>query len=343
VPKFSYTKRKQVKIKPKSTKFSYTKRGQIKFKPRKKHESKLADLAKSILLEIELDKMAVVNPQTKNKIKVTSALKYPKEHPAHKAAVALLKKKKVTVPSGDELKYKKPGTQGTLFNLEPFEDPAKAYKRDLESAIRDEDAEELLKKQYSFLEHVDGEVKESIEKYTGIGYRYMNAFLRGDVNLAHDYIIDDNLVDTSDEYWTEDADAIIDENIKYLDFAFEDKATTLQDNILVYRGIDSIDVLEDFTEAGIGSEFSDDGFVSTSVLERVADKFTGNGMLKIIAKRGTKAIYPDGASLGAKNGTGGERELILQRGMSFRILEINRKKISKYREITEIVCETVSK
>lgn len=345
-PKFGYTSKKQVKItKPKPPKFGYTSKSQVKItKPAKpKHES-LTSIARSALFEAQADKLSVINPKTKNRIKVLSALKYPHDHPAFKAAAALLKKKNITLPAN--VHAVKPGEQIPLFNLKPYEDPKRAAVGRAGSAISGDGAEEYLtEKQEEYLRQLGSSAKEGIDTYTGSGYTWMNAYLRGDADRAYEMLAQEYGEEDSEEDMSEYADSRINDAIYGLDNAFEGEGAILKDDVLSWRGVSrDSGILEDVLDGGVGTVIQDSGFISTSVHDRVAKNFAGQHgtILKIIARKGTKGLYPQAAGMGHSD----EFELILNRDSKLRVIEIGTEKVKTGYgdEMTErhvITCETI--
>jgi len=323
--KFAYTSKNQVKIhKPKSPKFAYTSKSQIKVtKPRKES---LSEIARLIVFESSIDKLTVVNPQTKNRIKVKSALEYPHDHPAYLAALALLKKKKVMMKP--DIKKVKPGETIPLFDPRPYEDPRHANIARVGSALAGEGAKEHLEEfQRTYLSKMKSEVAGAVKDYTATGYRYMNASLRGDMDEAYNAAAE--AVDSNER---EELDEYIDTAINQMTRAFYGKGAVLQNDVLVYRGISGESgILEEIKGGGIGTVLEDSGFISTSVSEKVATSFAGEEggvLLKIVARKGTRAIYPNAGSL---TDVDDEDELILNRGMSMKVIDIKQESIkSKY-------------
>ena len=327
--KFTYTKKGQVKVKRKSSKFSYSKRGQVKFKPKRRRENttKLAPLVEWILFEQEIETLKVVNPATNRKIKVKSALGYDKSTPVYKAAIALLQKHRVTIPTGDVSKSK-PGEQGTLFMPEPFEIPAAEAIHLEKNALSGEDAiTELEFEQETYLRELEYETRNILEKYTGSAFMGINSFLRGFEDEAADYLENQGEIILANEPdWRESVSDLLEEWIDRMDKAFEGKEAELKKDVIVWRGIQNEDVIREFYDAGEGGTFSDSAFISTSFDERIAQQFSNQTtLLKIVAQKGTRAVYPDAAGLGYAEGGSTEKELILKRGQEFEIIKIEQR------------------
>ena len=327
--KFSYNSKSQVKIKkPKSPKFGYTSKSQVKItKPSKPRKESLGEVARNVIFEIAAEKLTVMNPQTKKRIKVTSALQYEKSHPAYKAAVALLKKKNVALPGN--VHSVKPGETIPLFNMKPYEDPNRLRSKQGEVISGDDAREHLDETQRKYLdEGIAGSSKDAIEDYTGSSFSWINAYLRGDIDSATELAIQNaqetlDSGDIGEDSWDEVAQSMIDSSVRSLDDAFEGIGAVLQTDIQVYRGVtDDSGIVDEIMSGGVGTILTDGAFVSTSLNESTAMDFGGlSGVVfKVIARKGTRAIYPQAADMGINT----EEELILNRGTSMRVIHIEK-------------------
>jgi len=279
-----------------------------------------------------------------------SALKYPHTHPAFKAAAALLKKKNITLPAN--IHAVKPGEQIPLFNTKPYEDPSRASVGRAGSAISGDAAEEhLTELQQDYIEKLGSSEREGIETYTGAGYSWINAYLRGDTELAYEQFMTNEAPGSDEEEgggddYTDYFDSRVSDAIYGLDKAFKGDGAVLKDDVLVWRGIGKdAGILEDVIDGGVGTIIQDSGFISTSVHDKIARNFAGQHgtVLKIVARKGTKGLYPQAASMGHSD----EYELILPRDSKLRVIEINKERVKAPYDETEtierhvIVCETV--
>lgn len=344
--KFAYTNKKEVKVtKPKPPKFSYSSKSQVKItKPNKPRKESLGEIAQHILFEKQTKELTVLNPKTKNRIKVKSALEYPKNHPAYLAAIALLKKKNVTLPAN--IHKVKPGETIPLFDLRPYEDPRKASIAKIGAALSETGAEEYLTEtQGEYIRKLGYDGRNGIETYTGSGYTYMNSYLRGNTDSAYDMFASNMSEDEEPDY--DYFDDQINSAIAELDSAFEGNGAILQNDVLVYRGIDSDSgILEEVIDGGTGTIISDSGFISTSIDDSVAKKFAGatGTLLKIVARKGTRALYPLAANMGQSD----ENEVIINRDSKMRVISIDKEKVKmastvlgKYKERYVITVETI--
>lgn len=103
-----------------------------------------------------------------------------------------------------------------------------------------------------------------------------------------------------------------------------DKGMEKGDMESVYRGLGHTGQ-EKFLEAGVGGVVKDDAFVSTSRDTRVAKSFSQSGE----GWRANIIVSPDvgrtdvNKSLGSKSQYSDEKEVLLARGTSYRIMGIN--------------------
>lgn len=101
--------------------------------------------------------------------------------------------------------------------------------------------------------------------------------------------------------------------IKDIDSAIS--KSVIPEDVQVFRGI-SLDMFGD-DGIGEGDEFSDNGFVSTSMSFQVASNFTNDDAYMVInVPKGSNGIYTDSQNLGFDAGRE-EFELLLPRGSSF--------------------------
>ena len=340
--KFAYTKKGQVKFTPKSkpNKMAYTQKGQVKFKPKptvqpkpRFTETSLRYLAEAAIYKKTIDQITVVNPKTKKRIKAKTALGYKHDHPAYLAVMALLKKKGVTVPTPD-IEKSKPGEQGSLFMQEPFEVGKPSIESRIEKALQGGDAEDHITKQFAEV-NFDGDARNAMETYTGSGFSYINKFCRGDDSGAYDDVIEAGVVELerdnedTDDYDKayEQAEYVINEAIQALDNAFEMEGTALTEDMITWRGIRGWDVVDEFIQAGEGATYTDQGFISTSMGQKVAEDFAGISksypadtvaVLQILNPKGTHVLYPMSDNIGISD----EKEIILKRKQQFKIMKI---------------------
>ena len=101
--------------------------------------------------------------------------------------------------------------------------------------------------------------------------------------------------------------------------------------MITWRGIRGSDVVDEFIQAGEGSTYTDEGFISTSMGQKVAEDFAGIAkdpkwakpayevaVLQILNPKGTKVLYPWSDNIGVPQ----EREVILRRQQQFKIMKI---------------------
>jgi hypothetical protein len=141
--------------------------------------------------------------------------------------------------------------------------------------------------------------RKSFDRYVGTAYERINGQLRSGGELSEN----------------------VREHVKNMDAVFADATTS--EPIVSYRGVLSPDKMfgsawGDFDLAGL--EWVDDGFGSTTAIERIAQNFTSDtpqnaAMFRIITPTGSKMVY-----LGDQ-----EHELLLNRGTKFRVVRDNGK------------------
>jgi hypothetical protein len=145
-------------------------------------------------------------------------------------------------------------------------------------------------------------IKSGISNYTGSGYGSINQSLRK------------GLVSSSTA-----------STVKKLDDAFKEVPPTKQD-LVVYRGVSSHDIMFGTTGSHIGGVFLDGGFVSTTANTSTATSFGGSGaFIRIIIPKGSKVVKTAGISSHAS-----EKEIILNRGSMFEIVSDTMQAIDTY-------------
>lgn len=135
---------------------------------------------------------------------------------------------------------------------------------------------------------------EALRDYSGAGYTEVNRYLRAGKSRKN---------------------AGMDRTIAAMDQAMKDHPTPSNATV-VHRGID-LDAFGSVTpDKLVGQDIREPGYLSTSVGKEVADGFWHHeAHLEINVPAGTPAFYMDGLT-GAK----GERELLLARGLQYKIL-----------------------
>ena len=151
----------------------------------------------------------------------------------------------------------------------------------------EQEQKEMLNETVSDL---DAASEKAIDQYTGVAYRYLNRGLRGQ--------------DATSPWPKQELDKIRDG----LDAAFS-KASLGRD-LVTYRGLRE-SRLTDIRNAKDGSEFTDKGFVSTSLNSFNAAEFGGGKPMPIFLPKGSKAIPLDGLAQHQ------EHEVLVQRGSVF--------------------------
>lgn len=142
---------------------------------------------------------------------------------------------------------------------------------------------------------LDEEESSALGRYQASGYDLINASLRGLAGTA----------------WIPPT---LPSHIALLDQALA-KAPPLTEDLLVYRAVDKL-ALKGVRQ---GQTFVDQGFVSTTLVETVAQRFTGRLKFPLLAvirvPKGTRAGY-----LERREGIRNENELLLPRGLRFRLV-----------------------
>lgn len=141
-----------------------------------------------------------------------------------------------------------------------------------------------------------------IKTYTGSGYGSMNEGLRkGLMDMGTASLVDK------------------------MDAAFKDAEPTPFD-MVVHRGVSSHDSMFGGVGSHIGGVFIDHGFVSTSTRDETASSFGGSGaFIQIIVPKGTRVVNTNGISSHTS-----EKEIILNRGSKFEIVEDSYQDFSKW-------------
>lgn len=156
-----------------------------------------------------------------------------------------------------------------------------------------------------------GDVRAAVADYANNGYQKTNQLLRASEDLP---TTRPSLSDPSRRAY---------DVVTGVDAAM--KSSKLTDDVVVYRGIanprDTFgNAWESMQESATGYSFTDNGYASTTVSEGVARQFAGNGAgirMNILVPRGTSAV---GITQPAGTPLAGERELLLNRGLTYRIL-----------------------
>jgi len=125
------------------------------------------------------------------------------------------------------------------------------------------------------------------------------------------------------------------EFIEQIDDLF-DNAPTLAEPIRTYRGISPGSFADELRTLKPGDEFTDAGYISTSMDKEVADRFVtfydtagpGGVLLEVISPVGTRGLIPDALLRTATQQASIEREWLLPRGARLRVLAINAKSIT---------------
>lgn len=98
------------------------------------------------------------------------------------------------------------------------------------------------------------------------------------------------------------------------------KEATLKNSIEVYRGIDK----EFAAKLRVGASFTDKGFVSTTSDEKMADEWATGAVMKLTVKAGSRA-----ASVAKLSKYKAEQEVLLDRGMTYRVTSITKNAAGK--------------
>jgi SPP1 gp7 family putative phage head morphogenesis protein len=191
-----------------------------------------------------------------------------------------------------------------LYDVDPPEDETpsitiveKSFDDKLVESLREYRADDGVSIRMSDI--VDAEQRKSFDRYTGTAYERINGGLRRGGELSEN----------------------VTEHIKNMDAVFAEAETS--DSIVSYRGVLGSNLMfgdawGEFDLAGL--EWVDNGFSSTTAIERIAVGFTSNApnnaaLFRIITPPNSKMIY-----LGDQ-----EHELLLNRGTKFRVVRDNGK------------------
>jgi phage portal protein BeeE len=143
----------------------------------------------------------------------------------------------------------------------------------------------------------DAEEIAGLDKYSGSGFaRINNGLRRNEGNLEK----------------VEQVKAVL-----AIDRALQ-KGSVPEDT-MVYRGIKNRDLVD---KLNVGDEFSDHGFVSTSLHRKVGEKFGKEAVLEIKVPKGARALAFDAIWRGGN----AEHELLLPRGSKFKVTGVRRLK-----------------
>ena len=151
-------------------------------------------------------------------------------------------------------------------------------------------------------EGLSEEEKEAVDKYCGGAYRARNAYLRGKWPPAPK--AGESVEDILELY--EDDIAKVKQANSAMDKAFSAGGKQISEPMVVYRGGG-----RQIADLPVGAEFTDKGYLSTSVLSYEASDFVKARSVfsRIVVPKGKTALW----------GTDYEKELIFPRGTSFRV------------------------
>jgi hypothetical protein len=112
--------------------------------------------------------------------------------------------------------------------------------------------------------------------------------------------------------------------------AIIDAAPPLTEDLVTFRGMTGEDVVYQFSNLEVGDQYTEAGFISTSVDKEVAERFTGGSnvnedrmMLQIISPAGTQGLMPESYQREVTNAQTGEKEWLIQRGTTFDVLAVS--------------------
>lgn len=143
--------------------------------------------------------------------------------------------------------------------------------------------------------------RSAIGSYTGSGYDAINSQLRASGGIGS---------------------ANTEEKIARMDEAFR-KLEGVHEDVLIWRGISSYkgSVTEKYKQAEVGSVIRDNGFVSSTTRKHRAESWGSGGVvLKIRWPKGAKGLWVSSEGDPLSSQGSGEEELILPRGVSFKVL-----------------------
>lgn len=161
---------------------------------------------------------------------------------------------------------------------------------------RAKDADKWAKSEESLNPTLSQTQDEAMQQYKGEDFLEVNDELR--------------MAGSSEMRLESDPDQYLDELIES---AFE--GTSLPEPIVVYRGSDW-DVFEDFGDL-TGEIISDDAYVSTTMIKRIAEAHSDGLVMEIRLPEGAQAIYMDKWKV---TGWDTESELLLPKGSKFKVI-----------------------
>jgi len=319
-------------------KFSYGTEGELR----------IIDRLDEFILELDISKMTLVNPETKNKIRVSTALTYDKSHPAYKLAKQMVGGKKSTGDTADDyfknLDAKNSGNTIDDFIKKMQADFAanpptlgRSRHRELgnietgrallsrvtapktfETLPFEQKISMLLASQDGIKSEATKPITSAWDDYAGAGYMKINSHLR----------------------WKQPASDAVKNRVRLLDTLFKSESAKLKQPIIVYRGISSKGLMKKLI-ANRHDTFVDDGFVSTSISKTVSEAFASksdfSARMKIVVPKGKRAIYLRGLEIGHLK----EHEVALPRGTRFKIVDFKRLKTKHGKTIFEVIAEVV--
>ena len=161
-----------------------------------------------------------------------------------------------------------------------------------------------------------------VDNYTGSASGAINAELRGKNYADSTVHLTSGLHDPSQGTISMHVTDVVSQ----LDIAFDTYGVALPESVILYRGIGGTHSRA-FTSLGIGQEFVDKGFISTTASPRMAADFAlrtlggiddsdDGAVIEIHAPKGTPVMLPDA------NMDRGESEVMLNRGTKFRVTNI---------------------
>lgn len=154
----------------------------------------------------------------------------------------------------------------------------------------------LVAHQLNVIDEMTIDERKALSYYTGSGYQEINSQLRKPGELG---------------------DASTEQRIAEIDAVFE-KIDGLPEDMVLWRGVNGSAAAK-YAGAQVGHVIRDNGFQSTSVSSSMADGW-GELILKIKLPKGTKGLYVGpGMDISSHSS---EQELILRRGIAFRVLAV---------------------
>ena len=157
--------------------------------------------------------------------------------------------------------------------------------------------QELQAQSDNTFDSLSGAEFESVKLYTGVLYADINSYLRG----------------TRD--FTETERSTLDTHIQNIDSAMDQ--FNLNDDTIVLRG----DNFNPYISSNQGDVITLEAFTSTTLNRETAEEFAGREghLTEIRVPRGTRCIYIGNNTMAVDGG--GESELLLGRGLQYRIVE----------------------